>query len=250
MNGMTISSELPGAAHGPASFATTQWTVVLAAAGAGSSAANRALAQLCQRYWYPLYAYVRRSGHATHEAEDLTQEFFARLLVKNSLADVDRDKGKFRSFLLASLKHFLANEYDRTQAQKRGGGHTIVSLNREDADSRYALEPFHDLTPEKLFERRWALAVLAQVFARLGDELATEGKQPLFERLKPFLTAEKSALNYGDVGTELGMSEGAIKVAVHRLRRRYRELLRDEIGQTVSDPGEIDDEIRYLLSCL
>src|SRR5579862_3452978 len=191
---MSTTSDVRPAGPGPATFATTQWSIVLAAAGTGSSAADRALAQLCQGYWYPLYAYVRRRGHATHAAEDLTQEFFTRLLQKDSLADVDREKGKFRSFLLASFKHFLANEYDRTHAQKRGGGQPVVSLDRGEADSRYGLEPSHDLTPEKLFERRWALAVLDHVLTRLGEELAAEGKQTQFERLKPYLAAGRADL--------------------------------------------------------
>ena len=247
---MITSSELRKPAQGPASFATTQWTIVLAAAGAGSTAADAALAQLCQRYWYPLYAYVRRCGNSTHAAEDLTQEYFARLLHKKTLADVDRDKGKFRSFLLATLKHFLANEYDRAHTVKRGGNRAIVSLDAGTADSRYRLEPSHDLTPEKLFERRWALAVLEHVLARLGDEQVAAGKQTLFEHLKPFLTADRSTMNYAQVAGDLEMTEGAVKVALHRLRKRYRELLRDEIGQTVSNPAEIDEEIQYLRSCL
>jgi RNA polymerase sigma-70 factor (ECF subfamily) len=247
---MSTSSEVQAGPHDPAAFATTQWSIVLAAAGIGSSAANLALAQLCQRYWYPLYAYVRRRGHTTHAAEDLTQEFFTRLVQKHSLADVDREKGKFRSFLLASLKHFLANEYDRSHAQKRGGVQPVVSLDRDEADSRYELEPSHDLTPEKLFERRWALAVLDHVLTRLGEELAAEGKQTQFERFMPYLAAGQADLKYGELASELQMSEGAVKVAVHRLRKRYRQLLRDEIGQTVSHPDEIDEEIRYLRSCL
>ncbi|MBS0264021.1 MAG: sigma-70 family RNA polymerase sigma factor [Planctomycetes bacterium] len=247
---MTPTPDLRQPALGSARFATTQWTVVLTAAGAGSTAAHAALSQLCQRYWYPLYAYIRRSGHSTHAAEDLTQEYFTRLLQKQTLADVDREKGKFRSFLLASLKHFLANENDRAQTLKRGGHLQIVSLDADSADNRYRLEPTHSLTPDKLFERRWAMAVLEQVLARLSDEQVAAGKQTLFEHFKPFLTADRSELTYDQVAAKLAMTEGAVKVALHRLRKRYRELLRDEIGQTVSNPAEIDEELRYLQSCL
>jgi RNA polymerase sigma-70 factor (ECF subfamily) len=234
-----------------AGFAATRWTLVLAAArGNVTPRAALAMAELCRVYWYPLYAYVRRRGHDIHEAEDLTQEFFLRLLTKNYLASVDRDKGKFRAFLLASLKHFLANEWDRSQAQKRGGGQAVLPISTVDAESRYRLEPWHDLTPEKLFERRWALTVLDQVLARLQAEHTAEGKQPLFDKLKPFLTGGGELGGYAEAAAELGMTEGAVKTAVHRLRRRYRQLLRDEIAQTVAGPEEIDEEIQYLLSCL
>lgn len=234
-----------------AGFAATRWTLVLAAArGNAAPQAAEAMAELCGVYWYPLYAYVRRRGHDTYEAEDLTQEFFLRVLAKDYLAGVDRDKGKFRAFLLASFKHFLANEWDRSRAQKRGGGRTVVSLNLHDAESRYRLEPWHDLTPERLFERRWALTVLDQVLARLQAEHLTESKQAVFDRLKLFLTGGHTSGSYAEAGVELGMTEGAVKTAVHRLRRRYREMLRDEIAQTVAGPEEVDEEIRYLLACL
>jgi RNA polymerase sigma factor (sigma-70 family) len=234
-----------------ASFAATRWTVVLAAAGGDvSPQASAAMAELCGTYWYPLYAYVRRRGQDTHAAEDLTQEFFACLLAKDYLAGVDREKGKFRAFLLASLKHFLANQWDRTQAQKRGGRKTILSLDGQTAERRYRLEPADELTAEKLFERQWALAVLEQVLARLQAEFVANGKAELFNALKEFLTAGKGPRTYGQVAAELDMSEAAVKVAVHRLRRRYRELLREEISHTVATPDEIEEEIRYLLSCL
>lgn len=234
-----------------AGFAATRWTLVLAAArGNAASHAAEAMAELCRVYWYPLYAYVRHRGHDTHEAEDLTQEFFLRLLAKDGLAGVDRQKGKFRAFLLASMKHFLANEWDRCRAQKRGGGRILIRLDALDAESRYRLEPVHDVTPEKLFERQWALTVLEQVLSRLQTEFAAEGKKPLFDRLGPFLTVGRGSASYAEVADELKMSEGAVKVAVHRLRGRYRRLLRDEIAQTVASPEEIDEEIRYLLSCL
>jgi RNA polymerase sigma factor (sigma-70 family) len=234
-----------------AGFVPTRWTLVLAARrGSLSPTAAQALSELCRIYWYPLYAYIRRRGHEAHEAEDLTQEFFLRLLAKNYLADVDRRKGKFRAFLLAAVKHFLANERDRLQAQKRGGREKIVPLDALRAEDRYRREPAHEATPERLFERQWALAVLEQVLTRLQAEFAAAGKQALFDRLKPLLTVERESIGYAQIAAELGMTEGAVKVAVHRLRRRYRQLLQDEIAQTVATPEEIGEEIRYLLSCL
>jgi RNA polymerase sigma-70 factor (ECF subfamily) len=234
-----------------AGFAATHWTVVIAAAGGESpSRAGEAMAELCRTYWYPLYAYVRRRNYDIHEAEDLTQEFFARLLAKNYLADADRRKGKFRAFLLTALKHFLANEWDRSQSLKRGGGQAVLSLDARMAESRYGLEPSHNLTPERLFERQWALTVLDRVLAGLQAEFVAEGKQTIFDGLKQFLTANRSSASYGQVAGQLGMTEGAVKTATHRLRRRYRELLRREIAQTVASPEQIDEEIRYLLSCL
>jgi len=222
-------------------FAATRWTVVLAARRETSPQARVALEELCRQYWYPLYAYVRRSGYESHEAEDLTQEFFVRLLAKNYLAEVDPEKGKFRSFLLASLKHFLANEWDKARAQKRGGGRTFVSL---DAETRYRQEPVDELTADKLLDRQWALALLEQVLGRLEAE--TDPKQ--FAALKPFLTAEKEAIPYANVAGQLETSEGAVKVAVHRLRQRYRKLLREEIAHTVASPAEVDEEIRHLFA--
>jgi len=240
----------PGSADA-AGFAATHWTVVLAAArGQDSSHAADAMAELCRTYWYPLYAYLRRRGYDTHEAEDLTQEFFARLLEPRFLDNVDRRKGKFRAFLLASLKNFLANQRDRSRAAKRGGGRVVIPLDALAAESRYGLEPTDRWTPERLFERQWAIRVLDNVLARLEAELAAEGKQRLFDGLKPFLTADRQSAPYAQAAAELAMTEGALKVAVHRLRRRYRELLRHEIAQTVASAEEIDEEIRYLLSCL
>ena len=247
-----MSSPPSKADHSPSSggFAATRWTLVLSAARRSETPrAAAALAELCGIYWYPLYAYVRRRNHDVHEAEDLTQEFFARLLEKNYLGDVDRRKGKFRAFLLAALKHFLANEWRRSHAQKRGGGEIVLSLDTSTAEDRYRLEPSHNLTPERIFERQWALTVLDRVLAGLQADWTAQGKEAIFNSLKPFLTAQQSA-GYAPVAAELGMTEGAVKTAVHRLRRRYRELLREEIAQTVAGPEEIDDEIRYLLSCL
>jgi RNA polymerase sigma-70 factor (ECF subfamily) len=233
-----------------AGFAATHWTVVLAAArGASSSLAGEAMAELCRVYWYPLYAFLRRRGHEVHEAEDLTQEFFTRLLGQHFLDNVDRQKGRFRAFLLASLKHFLADQRDRAHAQKRGGGRAIVSLDSLAAEARYRLEPAQDLTPEKMFEKQWALALLEHVLSRLHAEMIADGKPALFEALKDSLTGNRG-LTYAAIGAELGMTEGAVKVAAHRMRRRYRDLLRSEIAQTVASKDEIADEIRYLLSCL
>jgi RNA polymerase sigma-70 factor (ECF subfamily) len=237
-------------ARDSAGFAATRWTVVLAAAkGPDSPAATDAMAELCRVYWYPLYAFIRRRGYESHQAEDLTQEFFSRLLEKHVLAGVDREKGKFRAFLLAAVKHFLANERDRAQAQKRGGGRAVIAWESLNAEARYRLEPAHQLTPEKLFERRWALALLDQVLVRLQGELDEGGKTRLFEALKGALTGGLEG-THATIAERLGMSEVAVKVAVHRLRRRYRELLREEIAHTVADPAEIDEEIRYLLDSL
>jgi RNA polymerase sigma-70 factor (ECF subfamily) len=233
----------------PSDFATTRWSLVLAARGRAAPGARDALASLCALYWYPLYAYVRRRGHGADEAHDLTQEFFARLLEKDFLAGVDRGKGKFRSFLLAACNHFLANERDRERAKKRGGGRPVLSLGAADADGLYRAEPADALTPEKLFERRWALAVLRQVMTRLRDEFEAKGKGRLFDRLRGFLVGEKGA-GYRRAAVELGLSEGAVKVAVHRLRQRYRELLHEEIGRTVETPEQVEEEVRELFAAL
>lgn len=205
---------------------------------------------LCRTYWFPLYAYLRRQGYDGHQAEDYTQAFFAGLLAKGGLRLADPKRGKFRSFLLGSLKHFLSNQHARAQAKKRGGGQKVLSLDFENAESQYALEPCDDLSPEKLFERSWALTVLAQTMARLQAEAASAKKPGLFERLKVCLTSEKGSIPYRDVAVELNMAEGAVRVAVHRLRRRYREILRDEIAQTVTSEEQIDEEIRHLFAAL
>jgi len=233
----------------PSQFLTTHWSLVLAARDRAEPGADDALASLCSIYWYPLYAFVRRRGHGAEDAHDLTQEFFARLLEKDFLAGVDRTKGKFRAFLLVACNHFLANERDRARAKKRGGGRPILSLDAGDAEGRYCAEPADALTPEKLFERRWALALLQQVMARLREEFGAKGKGPLFDRLRGFLVGEKGT-GYGQAAEELGLSEGAVKVAVHRLRQRYRELLHEEIGRTVATPEQVDEEIRSLFAAL
>lgn len=232
------------------SFATTQWSLILAAQDSTAPEAREALAALCRSYWYPLYAFIRRQGFAAEQAQDLIQEFFARLLAKDFLGPVRRDKGKFRAFLLKACTHFLANERDRARARKRGGGRETLSLHLDAAEHRFEREPSHTLTPERLFERQWALTLLEQVLARLKDEMSRADKGGVFERLKVFLTGEKKTAPYRQLGEDLGLTEGAVKVAVHRLRRRYRELLLEEIGRTVEDPADIDDEIGRLFAAL
>jgi RNA polymerase sigma factor (sigma-70 family) len=248
-----MASESPTegvALPGPEYFATTHWSVVLTAQRSDSTRAQAALSNLCRAYWYPLYVFVRRQGHSPHDAQDLTQEFFARLLAKNYLAEVVRERGKFRSFLLTALKHFLANEWDRACAAKRGGGQTTISLNETDAEGRYQLEPPDTLTAEKIFDRRWATTLLDQVVARLRDEYAQAEKLELYEALKGCLTIESRAAPYAQLAVQLNMSEGAVKVAAHRLRQRYRVVLREEIAQTVSSQAEVEEELRHLFAAL
>jgi RNA polymerase sigma-70 factor (ECF subfamily) len=231
-------------------FATTHWTVVVNARATDTIIAREALEKLCQTYWYPLYAFVRRQGRSPHDAQDFTQEFFARLLEKNYLEDVDRAKGRFRSFLLAAMKHFLANEWDKARAQKRGGAKTHIPIDTQFAETRYGMEPGHDQTPEKLFERRWALTLLDNVLTRLREEHVAAGKAEQFDGLKIALTADKRSIPYTELGARLGLSEGAVKVAVHRLRARYREVLRAEIANTVASAADVEEEIRQLFAAL
>jgi len=227
-------------------FATTHWTVVLAAGRRSTPQTDRALEELCHTYWYPLYAYVRRQGHSKEDAEDLTQGFFACFLGRNYLEGLSSEQGRFRAFLLAALKHFMANEWDKSQRQKRGGGAAPLSLDWQDADSRYQINPADQLSPDKLYDRAWAMTLLEQVITRLRGESAAEGKGEVFEQLKPFLMAGQSTIPYADVAVRLGLNEGAARVAVHRLRKRYRELLRGEISQTLSDPADVEEEMRAL----
>jgi RNA polymerase sigma factor (sigma-70 family) len=208
------------------------------------------MAFLCETYWYPLYAFVRRAGRGPEDAQDLTQEFFRRLLGMEYLKAVDPARGRFRSFLLSALKHFLANEWDRESAQKRGGGKPLISLDDAEAEARYSLEPVECSSPDKLFERRWATTLLDRVLARLRQEYQDTGKGALYGALKECLTFESVAPPYVDIAARLEMTEGAVKVAVHRLRARYRELLREEIAQTVSTAAEVEEEIRYLCTVL
>jgi RNA polymerase sigma factor (sigma-70 family) len=228
-------------------FATTRWSMVLRAKG-DSSGAHESLAALCEAYWYPLYAFVRRQGYPPPDAQDLTQEFFARLLAKGWLAGVGRERGKFRSWLLASLKHFLANEWDRAQALKRGGQTTLISFDDNTAEVRYRREPVAPESADQLYDRRWALTLLDRVLAHLRAESERLGKLAQFEALKGALTGEKTP--YAEIAVALDTTEGAIKVAVHRLRERYRALLRAEIAETVATPAEIDEELRHLLAAL
>lgn len=235
---------------GGAVFVTTHWSLVLTAGRTDTIQAHEALATLCQAYWYPLYAYVRRRGSTPHDAEDLTQGFFAHLLRANSLANARREKGRFRGFLLAAFNHFVANEWDRARARKRGGGKAALSLDAGAAESRYKLEPADQLTAERIYERRWALTLLDAVLHHLEREHELSGKKDLFSELRFCLTGERSKLPYAELAGRLGMSEGAVKVAVHRLRQRYRELLRAEIANTVTSPDEVEDEIRHLFTVL
>jgi RNA polymerase sigma-70 factor (ECF subfamily) len=234
----------------PDPFATTQWSLVLLARERASPQAEVALAALCRAYSYPLYAFIRRQVPTTEQAEDLTQEFFARLLEKDFLRTVDRGRGRFRAFLLACCKHFLANERDRTGARKRGGACSILSLDFQSAANRYRHEPADTLTPEKLFERRWALTLLDQALAQLGREFAQSDKSELFERLKGTLVGGPDQPSHAEIGAALGMTEAAVKKAAQRLRERYRSILRELIAATVDNSREIDDEIRTLFTAL
>jgi len=219
---------------------------VLAAGRRSTAQSDHALEELCRAYWYPLYAYVRRHGHSKEDAEDLAQGFFAAFLKRNYLEDVRSEKGRFRAFLLAALKHYLANEYDRASRQKRGGGLAPLSLDWQDADTRYQIDPPDQLSPDKLYDRAWAVTLLEQVINRLRAECAADGKAAVFEQLKSFLTAGKRDIPYAEAAARAGLTEGAARVAVHRLRKRYRELLRAEIAQTLSNPADLEEEMRAL----
>jgi RNA polymerase sigma factor (sigma-70 family) len=238
------------ATPGPPVFVTTHWSLVLSAGDQPSPQATDALEKLCRAYWPPIYAFVRRQGHGSHDAQDLTQEFFARLLEKKTLAVADPARGRFRSFLLSSLKHFLANEWDKARAQKRGGGQNLIPMNVATIETSCGIEPADPATADKAFERRWALTLLDQVLQRLRAEYVRDGKENLFEQLKPTLTEVSRSVRYAEIAARLGTSEGAVKVAVHRLRQRYREVLRAEIADTVANPGEVEDEIRSLFAAL
>jgi RNA polymerase sigma-70 factor (ECF subfamily) len=228
-------------------FSTTQWSQVLTARDATGTEADRALAELCECYWYPLYAYVRRQGHSADEARDLTQAYFASLLEKDYLKDVEPSKGSFRNFLLTSLRNFLSHEWEKARTLKRGGGTQTISLDYEAAETRYDLEPADTTTPEQVFERRWTLMVLERALERLREWAAANGSEEQLQHLEPVLTGERPQAPYRKVAEDLGMSEGAVKAAVHRLRQRFGALLREEIAATVSDPAEIDGEVRHLL---
>jgi len=237
---------LPTNAHW---FATTHWSVVVAASDQNSPKKVDALEKLCRAYWYPLYAFIRREGYHPQDAQDLTQGFFTRLLEKNYLAHMDRQKGRFRSFLLAALKHFLSDEQDKARAQKRGGGQALISLDEQTAEGRYRLEPADVMSAEKLFERRWALTLLEQARTRLRNEYVAAGKAEFYDQLS-IMEAEEKKGTYAESAACLGTTESAIKSAVPRLRRRYAELVREEIAHTVNSPSEIDEEIRYLIAVI
>jgi RNA polymerase sigma-70 factor (ECF subfamily) len=239
-----------GGTGGPTAFVTTQWSAVLAAGRGDTTHARAALEQICRNYWPPLYAYVRRVGHSPEDAQDLTQEFFARLLERNTFAQADPERGKFRSFLLASLKHFLTSEWEKARAQKRGGGAQSISLQLDTAETRCARLAAPGDTPDRAFDRQWALALLDAVLGRLRQEYTDAGRENLFVGLKDTLSGGRSEIPYRDLGARLGMSEGAVKVAAHRLRQRYRELLREEIANTVSGPEQVEEELRQLFAAL
>jgi len=238
------------ARQGNERFTTTHWSVVLAAKGGNSTCARAALEALCRAYWYPLYAFARRLGLNPADAEDMVQGFFERCLEKDYLASADQAKGRFRSFLLIALKRFMANQADKSRARKRGSGQALVALDALSAENRYAREPGHELSPDKLFERRWALTLLDRVLDQLRAEQAATGRSEMFEALKDCLTGRAPEAAYAALGARFGLNAGALRIAAHRLRRRYRELLEAEIARTVSSPREIEEERRYLFSIL
>ena len=236
-------------AHGGI-FATTHWSVVLAAGEKNTPQSAAALERLCRTYWYPLYAYVRRQGRSPGDAQDLTQDFFAHLLSNGFPCGARPERGKFRSFLLVALRHFLVDQHRHAGAAKRGGGQTVISLDVNRAEERFGEEPHHTSTPEKLYERAWATTLLEQARLRLGNEYGAAGKGSLYERLKAFPLAGKNDQSFELASAELGMSVGALKAAVHRMRSRYRELVREEVAHTVADPSELQEEARYLIAAI
>jgi len=249
---MPAADETPGPApNTEARFASTHWSVVLQAARTASPEAQSALEKLCRAYWYPLYAYLRRKGHSPHEAEDLTQEFFAtRVVTKRIFEGMQPGTGRFRSWLLTCLQNLVLNERERQQAQKRGGGQIHLSLDFRTAEGRYLAEPADVLTPEKLYEKSWAMTLLDRALEQLHDKYRAEGKAQLFDELKIFLPGEQSSLSHAEVGARLGKSEDAIKMAVSRLRQEYGRVLQSEIKRTVNSPSEAREELRYLMQVL
>jgi RNA polymerase sigma factor (sigma-70 family) len=247
-----VERDLGPLAKGAASFHTTRWTIVMRAAQSQAPESQSALAQLCRTYWYPLYMFARRRGYSPDDAQDLTQGFFLHLLEHRALAGVDRLKGKFRSFLLASFQNHLSDQVDRARRLKRGGDKEFVWLDAEEAEQRYRLEPVECLTAEKLFDARWAMTLLAEVLNRLHQKYATEGKTSTFDALNVFLDPVSSTTppSYEEVANRLQVSTGAVKTLIYRLRKQYTTLLREEVGRTVSDPAEIDEEIHALCEAL
>ena len=238
------------AQSGPGQFRQTHWSVVLKACDRGSSEARDALEKLCRAYWLPLYAFVRRQGASPHDAQDLTQAFFERVLEKDYLKSAHPDRGRFRSFLLAALKHFLSNERDKARAKKRGAGQVPISIDSAQAETQYSIEPVDPLTPERIFERRWATALLDRTLVRLRGQYTAQGKSTLFEQLKTTLAEPRPAESYAVIAGRLGLTEAAVKMAVHRLRERYRQVLRDEVAETVANSEEVEDELRQVLRVL
>jgi RNA polymerase sigma factor (sigma-70 family) len=249
---MLVERDYGPPAEGAASFHTTRWTIVLTAAQSQAQGGQSALAELCRVYWYPLYMFARRRGHSPDDSQDLTQSFFLHLLEQRALSGVDRLKGKFRSFLLASFQNHLSDQADHARRLKRGGDKEFVHLDAQDAEERYRMEPVELLTAEKMFDARWAMTLLAEALNRLNQEYSTEGKTSTFEALKAFLDPMNSSFlpSYDEVAKRLGLSTGGIKTLIHRLRKRYTALLREEVGRTVSDPAEIDEEIHALCDAL
>jgi DNA-directed RNA polymerase specialized sigma24 family protein len=231
-------------------FHTTSWTLIRAASGDPTADSREALAALCQKYWHPIYAFIRSRGFNREQSQDLTQAFFALLIERNYLLDADPKRGRFRSFLLAALKHFLADEWDRAHALKRGGGQAPISIDLEEAEEWHMLAAVEQATPENLYERRWALSLLENVMSKLRAEFSDAGKAGEFDRLSTFLNRDSESVRYDPLAEEMGISSGALRMSVHRMRRRYRSLLRAEIAEIVSGPEEIDEELRFLLSVL
>jgi RNA polymerase sigma-70 factor (ECF subfamily) len=248
---MTTSDDtVPDDERHPARFQTTRWSVIQAAAGDDSAAARDALGTLCETYWYPVYAFVRRTGSDPEEARDVTQGFFARLLEKRDIGSADPARGRFRSFLLGSVRHFLSNERDRARALKRGGGQLPLSIDQADAEGRYALEPTDPVTPETLFLRHWAMTLVEAAMQRLAEDYAGQGRRDLFERLRPSLTGADTGISRREMAAELGMSETALNVVLHRMRRRFRHKLKEEVAQTLADPADTEDELGRLMAAL
>jgi RNA polymerase sigma factor (sigma-70 family) len=243
-------SQTPSNGPSPARFPTTQWSRVISAGDPDAPLARESLAELCDAYWYPLYAYIRRRGHSPEEARDLTQDFFARALEKGVFAEADPARGRFRSFLRTVCAHFLANRRDWETARKRGGGRTILPIDAASAEGQYARELADDLTPERIFDRSWALTLLGRVLHQLGQEYDEAGKGATFEALRGVLDGDTEVPSYAAVAGRLGTTEGAARVAAHRLRRRYGDLLRQEIAATLADPAQVDEEIRDLFVAL
>ena len=243
-------TDQPASGAAAVQFATTHWSMVLAAGTGSAPAAQEALERLCRAYWYPLYAFIRRHGHSPDDAQDLTQGFFAYLLAHHLVARADRQAGRFRSFLLGSLKHFLAHEYERATALKRGGGQPVLSLDQFDPEERYALEPTDAATPETIFDQRWALQQIENALSRLRAEYASAGRGPLFDLLKDYVWGDKNALSLAEIAGRLDLTGEAVKKSVQRLRQRFRDALRAEVAQTVATPDQIDEELRHLRAAL